>query len=441
MNSETTTSGQLHLSQRTVRTPRLTTNIWVAGPEDGTPLLLVHGNMSTGGFWEYVAKELPDSVRVIAPDLRGFGATDPLPVDATRGLGDMVDDVRSLLEQRGLTGQQRVHTVGWSLGAGVLQQYALAYPDDLATMTWVAPVSPYGYGGTKDTAGTWCHDDAAGSGAGIANPAVVQRLADKDASADGTQTSPRHVMVSLYGPGQNAANVDEEFLVQQLLTTVTGVDNYPGDALESPNWPMAAPGTKGVLNTISPKYFNTSALVGLGRKPPITWVHGGCDQVIGDARGHPRLAGRAGDAAATHGIPDPGRARSLRGRGRRGPGGGDARRGARYSAVSPGPVGPAYPGHRSPSRSGLTPGLRAGADTELFIAQGPTRFTETGRHTVHRTLAVTRQPVRPGRTQHTRTDIDERHHRAERASRAQPQPACRVVPGPPRPSTRRTPGS
>ncbi|PIE26676.1 MAG: alpha/beta hydrolase [Micrococcales bacterium] len=282
MNSETTTSGQLHLSQRTVRTPRLTTNIWVAGPEDGTPLLLVHGNMSTGGFWEYVAKELPDSVRVIAPDLRGFGATDPLPVDATRGLGDMVDDVRSLLEQRGLTGQQRVHTVGWSLGAGVLQQYALAYPDDLATMTWVAPVSPYGYGGTKDTAGTWCHDDAAGSGAGIANPAVVQRLADKDASADGTQTSPRHVMVSLYGPGQNAANVDEEFLVQQLLTTVTGVDNYPGDALESPNWPMAAPGTKGVLNTISPKYFNTSALVGLGRKPPITWVHGGCDQVIGD---------------------------------------------------------------------------------------------------------------------------------------------------------------
>src|SRR3954453_1523300 len=80
-----------------ISTDRLETSIWTAGPEDGVPLLLVHGNLVTGGWWRYVAASLPDDVRVIAPDLRGFGRSEAKPIDATRGLGDMVDVVRSLL--------------------------------------------------------------------------------------------------------------------------------------------------------------------------------------------------------------------------------------------------------------------------------------------------------------------------------------------------------
>ena len=57
-------------------TDRLDTHVWTAGPEDGVPLLLVHGNLVTGGWWRYVAAALPDDVRVVAPDLRGFGRSE-----------------------------------------------------------------------------------------------------------------------------------------------------------------------------------------------------------------------------------------------------------------------------------------------------------------------------------------------------------------------------
>ena len=265
-----------------VSTPRLTTNVWTSGPEDGLPLLLVHGNLTTGGFWRYVAAELPDDVRVIAPDLRGFGGTEPLPVDATRGLGDMVDDVRALLEVLGLAGTGRVNAVGWSMGAGVLQQYALTHPGDLASLTLVAPLSPYGFGGTRGEDGQPCTDDAAGTGGGGANPEFVRRLAAGDASADDPQTSPRVIMRTFFGAGANAANVDEDFLVKELLTTRTGDDFYPGDSTASPSWPMVAPGTRGILNTMSPRHFDATAIVDLDPKPPITWVHGTADQVVSD---------------------------------------------------------------------------------------------------------------------------------------------------------------
>ncbi len=80
-----------------VSTERMDTHVWTVGPEDGVPLLLVHGNLVSGGWWRYVAASLPDDVRVVAPDLRGFGRSEAKPIDATRGLGDMVDDVRALL--------------------------------------------------------------------------------------------------------------------------------------------------------------------------------------------------------------------------------------------------------------------------------------------------------------------------------------------------------
>jgi pimeloyl-ACP methyl ester carboxylesterase len=265
-----------------VSTPRLAINVWTSGPADGVPLLLVHGNLTTGGFWRYVADELPTDVRVIAPDLRGFGSTDPLPVSATGGLADMVEDVRGLLEVLGLADTGRVNAAGWSMGAGVLQQYLLAHPGDLASLTLIAPLSPYGFGGTRGEQGPACTDDAAGTGGGGANPDFVRRLAAGDPSEDDPQTSPRVIMRTFFGPGANAANVDEDFLVKELLTTRTGDDFYPGDSTPSQNWPMVAPGSRGILNTMSPRYFSAEALAEAEPRPPITWVHGTADQVVSD---------------------------------------------------------------------------------------------------------------------------------------------------------------
>src|SRR5690349_19568428 len=66
------------------------------GPLDGPPVLLIHGNCSSALFWEPLVRGLPETWRIVMPDLRGYGESDPLPVDATRGLRDFADDVAAL---------------------------------------------------------------------------------------------------------------------------------------------------------------------------------------------------------------------------------------------------------------------------------------------------------------------------------------------------------
>jgi len=68
-----------------------------AGPADAAPVVLVHGNLSTSPFYEHLMPELAARYRVIAPDMRGFGDSDPAPLDATRGLADWADDTAALL--------------------------------------------------------------------------------------------------------------------------------------------------------------------------------------------------------------------------------------------------------------------------------------------------------------------------------------------------------
>ena len=46
---------------------------------------------------------LPAAYRPLAIDLRGFGGTDPEPVDATRGLRDYADDLSAVSTSSGWT--------------------------------------------------------------------------------------------------------------------------------------------------------------------------------------------------------------------------------------------------------------------------------------------------------------------------------------------------
>src|SRR5690242_11551785 len=153
------------VASRTFETPRLATHALVAGDESGAPILFIHGNVSSARFWDETLAALPAGYQGIAPDLRGFGGSAPLAVDATRGLGDWADDLHSLLETLGLaTGGRGVHLVGWSMGGGVAMRLAMDHADAIASLTLIAPLSPFGFGGTKDVAGGRCWPDAAGSG-------------------------------------------------------------------------------------------------------------------------------------------------------------------------------------------------------------------------------------------------------------------------------------
>jgi len=118
---------------------------------------------------------------------------------------------------------------------------------------------PYGYGGTKGNDGTPCFDDFAGSCGGGAAPEFVRRLAAGDRSEDDPATSPRVIMREYFGPRTNTENVDEEFLLDESLRTRVGDDFYPGDSTPSGNWPGLAPGTRGVLNAMTPAFSTPTA--------------------------------------------------------------------------------------------------------------------------------------------------------------------------------------
>jgi len=261
----------------TVATDRLRVHYLESGPADGVPVVLLHGNLSTGRFYEHLMPDAPEGLRLIAPDMRGFGDTERVPIDATRGLRDWADDTAALLRALGI--ERPVHLAGWSTGGAAIAAFAADRP--VASLTFIDPVSPYGYGGVRRD-GTPVFPDFAGSGGGTGSPDFTQRLAAGDRSTD-DPASPRNVMnTSYWAPSHREPPEREEILLGEILKSVTGADGYPGDTATSENWPTVAPGTRGILNALSPKYCDWSGIVDLDPKPPVLWTHGSGDIVVAD---------------------------------------------------------------------------------------------------------------------------------------------------------------
>jgi pimeloyl-ACP methyl ester carboxylesterase len=248
-----------------------------AESEGAGTIVFVHGNVSSSSFWQPTMLRMPAEYRCLAIDLRGFGDSETLDVDATRGLADFSDDVASVLNALGI---DTAHFVGWSMGGGIVQQLMLDHNALVATATLQAPVSPYGFGATVGADGRLVTPDAAGCGAGGANQDFVARLNSGDTTAD-EQSSPRTVFRTAYVKAGFESEL-EDLWVESMLTTKTGEGNYPGNSVPSENWPGFAPGNRGVLNTMAPNYFNTSGIVDLERKPPVLWIHGLDDAIVSD---------------------------------------------------------------------------------------------------------------------------------------------------------------
>ena len=264
------------ITARTVETPRLRANILEReGADDGAVVVFIHGNVSSSLFWQPLMLDLPETLRPIAIDLRGFGDSETAPIDATRGLRDFSDDVLAVLDELGIAG---AHFVGWSMGAGVVLQLMLDRTDAVTSATLTAPVSPYGFGGT--TADGTILSGGAGTGGGGANPEFVAALAAGDATAD-SPTSPRQVFRATYVAAGYETGL-EDLWVESMLTTKTGEGNYPGDAGANDAWPGFGPGTRGVLNTMTPGHFNVTAVADLDSKPPILWIRGDADAIVSD---------------------------------------------------------------------------------------------------------------------------------------------------------------
>jgi pimeloyl-ACP methyl ester carboxylesterase len=252
---------------RIVPTRRLTQHISESGSPDSTPVVLVHGNASSARFFETlmaaVSATLPDFY-FVAPDLRGYGATEAKVVDATRGVRDYSGDIHALARALGL---RRFHLLGWSLGGNVAMQYVIDRPGHVLTLLLEASGSPYGYAGTHGPDGAPNFADFAGTGAGLVNSQVRVRYLMHDVSVSSV-FSPRTALRRLYVRSPFVFSRErEDALVEQMLMTTIGDQQDPGDSVRSPNWPFVAPGRYGPNNALSPKYLNLSGLADVRNGP------------------------------------------------------------------------------------------------------------------------------------------------------------------------------
>jgi len=243
-------------------------------------IVFLHGNASSSVFWKQIMELIPDTYNVLAPDLRGYGKTEDKLIDATLGFSDQAEDVISMMDELDITA---FHVAGHSMGGGVIYDLLVNHPERLLTATLVNPVSPFGFGGTKDEKGTPIWDDYAGTGAGTANPEFARRIQENDRSEVDPNASPRVVMNTFYWKPPFKADNEEE-LLEGLLDQKIGVKRYPGDKTESENWPYFAPGRFGPVNAASPKYLQVlaSKLINTSPKPDILWVRGKDDKIVSD---------------------------------------------------------------------------------------------------------------------------------------------------------------
>lgn len=89
----------------------------------GETVVLLHGFCGSSGYWEKVQPLLAEPYRVIAPDLRGHGATSA-PMGAYT-IDQMADDVAGLMEALGVSKYTLLgHSMGGYVALSMAQRYA-----------------------------------------------------------------------------------------------------------------------------------------------------------------------------------------------------------------------------------------------------------------------------------------------------------------------------
>ena len=148
------------LTARQIRTSRLLTTFTrqATGSHSSLVLITVMSHPSAS-LNEPAALALPAGYYGIAPNLHGFGLAADAACECHRAAS--ATGPTCTLALRGYRAQRKstVHLMGSSMGGGVVMQYTM---DDRSPhwprFTLPAPVSPFGFGGTTDTAsstGLW----------------------------------------------------------------------------------------------------------------------------------------------------------------------------------------------------------------------------------------------------------------------------------------------
>jgi pimeloyl-ACP methyl ester carboxylesterase len=99
----------------------------------GEPLLVIHGGGGDASTWLRNIEELSSSYAVYAPDLPGYG--DSQPLEGRYYIPELAAFIDDFSESLGL---EKFHLVGHSLGGGVALNYALRSPHKIKKLVLVS---------------------------------------------------------------------------------------------------------------------------------------------------------------------------------------------------------------------------------------------------------------------------------------------------------------
>src|SRR4030042_1318035 len=109
------------IKSKTIKVDGLNVHYYTAG--QGEPLVVIHGGGGDARTWWRNMRELAAKYTVYAPDLPGYGGSQPL------GGKYYIPELTSFVEKfTSSLGLEKFNIVGHSLGGGVALDYALKFP-------------------------------------------------------------------------------------------------------------------------------------------------------------------------------------------------------------------------------------------------------------------------------------------------------------------------
>src|SRR2546427_6877986 len=102
-------------------------------------ILLLHGNAESSLAWYAWVPLLARRFRVVRPDMRGYGASTPMPRDFKWTLDVIIDDYARLMDSLGVG---RFHLVAAKIGGGIARAFAARRPERVAALTVIGSPPP-----------------------------------------------------------------------------------------------------------------------------------------------------------------------------------------------------------------------------------------------------------------------------------------------------------
>jgi pimeloyl-ACP methyl ester carboxylesterase len=103
----------------------------------GEAVLLLHSSASSGAQWRSLMEMLQASCRLLAPDLYGYGETDPWLSDVPLRLTDEAMLADAVLAEC----DRPIHLIGHSYGGAIGLRFAVEQPERLLSLTLIEPVA------------------------------------------------------------------------------------------------------------------------------------------------------------------------------------------------------------------------------------------------------------------------------------------------------------